>query len=154
MLNVFSLVFWAASIFFQFRSVSVSISIIWHAGLFFRSYSGNLPAMFKRLGTFLSGLFCTNHPENESKSFFSRYAVHWNSLGLIFNSRRQPIKRLLFRSSPFYNSKSLNCIGALSFFKDLVTHFHDFWSQIRVVILVTSKQSDSVARNFFALIFM
>ena len=41
----FSLVFWAASIF-QFRSVSVSISIIWHAGLFFRSYSGNLPAMF------------------------------------------------------------------------------------------------------------
>ena len=32
--------------FFQFRSVSVSISIIWHAGLFFRSYSGNLPAMF------------------------------------------------------------------------------------------------------------
>ena len=32
--------------FFLFRSVSVSISIIWHAGLFFRSYSGNLPAMF------------------------------------------------------------------------------------------------------------
>ena len=32
--------------FFQFRSVSVSISIIWHAGLFFRSYSGNLPALF------------------------------------------------------------------------------------------------------------
>ena len=31
---------------FQFRSVSVSISIICHAGLFFRSYSGNLPAMF------------------------------------------------------------------------------------------------------------
>ena len=46
LLNVFYLVFWAASIFFQFRSVSVSISIIWHAGLFFRSYSGNLPAMF------------------------------------------------------------------------------------------------------------
>ena len=30
---------------FLFRSVSVSISIIWQAGLFFRSYSGNLPAM-------------------------------------------------------------------------------------------------------------
>ena len=41
----FTLVFWAASFFFQFRSVSVSISIIRHAGLFFRSYSGNLPAM-------------------------------------------------------------------------------------------------------------
>ena len=26
----------------------------------------------------------------------------------------------------FYNSKNLNCIGALSFFKDLFTHFHDF----------------------------
>ena len=26
--------------------MSVSISIMWHAGLFFRSYSGNLPAMF------------------------------------------------------------------------------------------------------------
>ena len=35
--------------FFQFRSVSVSISIIWHAGLFFRSYSGNLPAMLNQL---------------------------------------------------------------------------------------------------------
>ena len=30
--------------FFQFRSVS--ISIIRHASLFFRSYSGNLPAIF------------------------------------------------------------------------------------------------------------
>ena len=40
----------------------------------------------------------------------------------------------------FYNSKNLNCIGALSFFKDLFTHFNDFWSQIEVVILVTSKQ--------------
>ena len=26
------------------------------------------------------------------------------------------------------------------FFKDLFTHFHDFWSQIGVVILVTPKQ--------------
>ena len=33
--------------FFQFISVPVSISIIWHAGLFFRSYSGNPPAMLK-----------------------------------------------------------------------------------------------------------
>ena len=44
--EVFSLVFLSASIFFQFRSVSVSISIKWHAGLFFCSYSGKLPAMF------------------------------------------------------------------------------------------------------------
>ena len=40
-----SLVFDRRRFFFQFRSVSVSISIIWHAGLFFRSYSGNMPAM-------------------------------------------------------------------------------------------------------------
>ena len=26
----------------------------------------------------------------------------------------------------FYNSKNLNCIGALIFFKDLFTHCHDF----------------------------
>ena len=45
-LNVFYLVFLSGVIFFQFISVSVSISIIWHAGLFFRCYSGNLPAMF------------------------------------------------------------------------------------------------------------
>ena len=45
---MFSPSFLEASIF-QFRSVSVSISIILHAGLFFRSYSGNLPAMFNSL---------------------------------------------------------------------------------------------------------
>ena len=26
----------------------------------------------------------------------------------------------------FYNAKNSNCIGALSFFQDLFTHFHDF----------------------------
>ena len=45
LLNVFYLAFRVASIF-QFRSVSVSISIIRHASLFFRSYFDNLPAMF------------------------------------------------------------------------------------------------------------
>ena len=35
----------------------------------------------------------------------------------------------------FYNSKNLNCIGALSFYKDLV--FYDYRSQIGVVVLVT-----------------
>ena len=30
--------------------------------------------------------------------------------------------------------------GAVLFLKDLFTHFHDFWSQIGVVILVTPKQ--------------
>ena len=49
-----------------------------------------------------------------------------NSSEIIFNSRCHPLKRLLFRRFPFYNSKNLNCIGALSFFKDLFTHFHDF----------------------------
>ena len=47
------LVFWDAFIFFQFRSLSVSISIIWHAGLFFRSYSGNLPAMLQFILVFV-----------------------------------------------------------------------------------------------------
>ena len=40
----------------------------------------------------------------------------------------------------FYNSKNLNFIGALSFFKDLFTHFHDFLSQFAEVILVKLKQ--------------
>ena len=41
------------SIFFFNLDLYVSISIIWHAALFFRSYSGNLPAMFFNL--FFSG---------------------------------------------------------------------------------------------------
>ena len=40
----------------------------------------------------------------------------------------------------FYNSKNLNCIGALSFFLRSVHTFSWFWSQIGVVILVTPKQ--------------
>ena len=44
--------------FFQFRSVSVSISIIWYAGLFFRSYSGNVPAMFVHMRQFHSDFYC------------------------------------------------------------------------------------------------
>ena len=46
----------------------------------------------------------------------------------------------ILHKNVFYNSKYLNCIGALSFFEDLFTHFHDFWSQFGVVILVTPKQ--------------
>ena len=42
----FIYIFERRQFFFQFRSLSVSISIIWQACLFFRSYSGNLPAMF------------------------------------------------------------------------------------------------------------
>ena len=36
---------------------------------------------------------------------------------------------------------------------DLFTYFHDFWSQIRVVILVTPKQEMQVVlrRDFFSL---
>ena len=41
----FSLSFRAASVFFQLISVFVSIFIIQQTSLFFRSYSGNLPAM-------------------------------------------------------------------------------------------------------------
>ena len=48
----------------------------------------------------------------------------------------------------FYNSKNLNCNGALSFFKDLFTHFH-FWSQIVVVILVTPKQEVEQKSEWF-----
>ena len=40
----------------------------------------------------------------------------------------------IFTSSRFRNS------SGYVFFKDLFTHFHDFWSQIGVVILVTPKQ--------------
>ena len=41
-----------------------------------------------------------------------------NTLPFVFNSRCQPLKRLLFRRSPFlYKSKNLNCIGALSFLR-------------------------------------
>ena len=46
-----------------------------------------------------------------------------------------------YYSAPiFYNSKNLNCIGALSFFKICSHIFYDFWSQIGVVVLVTPKQ--------------
>ena len=34
----------------------------------------------------------------------------------------------------------MNCIRSLSFFKDLFTHVHDFWSHIGVLILGTPKQ--------------
>ena len=49
----FLALFFERCLFFQFRFVSVSISIIWHADLFFRSYSGNLPAMFSHIAIFL-----------------------------------------------------------------------------------------------------
>ena len=38
----------------------------------------------------------------------------------------------------FYNSKNLIVLGRC--LKDLFTHFHDFWSQIGALILVTPKQ--------------
>ena len=43
----------------------------------------------------------------------------------------------------------MNCIGALSFFQDLFKHFHDFWSQIGVVILVTPKQEVEQKSEWF-----
>ena len=58
-----------------------------------------------------------------------------------FWSNRYYLGALLFcNSKNFYNSKNLNCFGALSFFKDLFIYFREFWSQIGVVILVTPKQ--------------
>ena len=40
-----------------------------------------------------------------------------------------------FCSAPFYNSKYLNCIGALSFFKDLFTYLDDL--MISVLLLIS-----------------
>ena len=56
-------------------------------------------------------------------------------------------------SNFFYNSKNLNCIGVLSY--DLFTNFHDFWSQIGVVILVTPKQEvERKSEWFYCVIFL
>ena len=52
------------------------------------------------------------------------FLTHLCSKQPLINSRPHLLSRLLLRS--YYNSKNLNCIGALSFFYDLFTHFHDF----------------------------
>ena len=57
----------------------------------------------------------------------------------VFFISREAIAVIIGDIVGFHNSKNLNCIGALSF-RDLFTHFHDFCSQIGVVILVTPKQ--------------
>ena len=47
--------------FFYFRYAAVSISIIMRASLFFRSYSGNLPSMFRVISsseTKFAAIFC------------------------------------------------------------------------------------------------
>ena len=44
-------------------SVSVSISIIWHAGLFFRSYSANLKAMLSKVETIFASIPTAIGPE-------------------------------------------------------------------------------------------
>ena len=57
--------------------------------------------LVKHKSTKTTNAFCFQQPHCDSCCYY------WHSLG-------------------FYNSKILNCIGALSLFKDLCTHFHDF----------------------------
>ena len=78
------------------------------------------------------------------KNFSTRLSFKSNSSDIsrfmLSNSRHQPLRRLLFMRSRVYNSKNLNCWGAVVFVKDLFTHFLDCWSPMGVDILVTPKQ--------------
>ena len=64
---------------------------------------------------------------------------------LIAPKRSLLIAALIFSagyySAPIFTIQKFELYsGAVFFFQDLFTHFHDFWSQIGVVILVTPKQ--------------
>ena len=59
---------------------------------------------------------------------------------VLFNSRTAIAGAIIGLLLVFYNSKNLNCIGALFFFKICSHIFMIFESQIGVVILVTPKQ--------------
>ena len=80
-----------------------------------RSFENNLPDVSR---LYLLFIFRTNPvflKRNERICF--RFFVY------LVNSRRQPLKRLLFSPSPFfYNSKNLNCIRALSFLNSHVSN--------------------------------
>ena len=69
------------------------------------------------------------------------YAMH-DSL-LIASSAQPAVIALLF----FTIQRIWIILGR--FFKDLFTHFHDFWSQIGVVILVTPKQEEERKSEWF-----
>ena len=121
---------------FQLISVYFSLCILLYASLF-GSYCVNLTAR----------LLCV-------RPIISIRDDH-NDLIMLIISRRQPLKRLLYRRSPFYNSKNLNCIGALSFFLRSVHTILSFFtlsffrSQIKVVILVTPKQEMKQKSEWF-----
>ena len=55
--------------FFFSLDLYLFLSIIWHAGLFFRSYSGNLPAMFSAAAL---SIFRNTDFVSEQLTFFSR----------------------------------------------------------------------------------
>ena len=84
--------------------------------------------------------WCSSSRLKENWAHVCRSGATHPTFVCFVNSRHQPLDGYYLGAPPFYKSKNLNCIGALSFFKDLFTHFHDFWSQIGVVILVTPKQ--------------
>ena len=71
----------------------------------------------------------------------SKFVWNWRTWQAVFFNSREAIAAIIGDIVDFYNSKNLNCIGARCLcFKDVFSHFHDFWSQIGIVILLTPKQ--------------
>ena len=66
---------------------------------------------------------------------------HFNHIWVL-NSSRQPLNGYYLGALLFFISiqRVWIVLGRCLFFKDLFAHFHGFWSQIGVVILVTPKQ--------------
>ena len=73
-----------------------------------------------------SGNWC--HYWRSDSGYYWRHRVFYNTrIGL-------------YRTLSFYNSKNFELYWGAVFFKDLLTHFLDFWSQIGAEIVVTTKQ--------------
>ena len=110
-----------ASIFFQFRSAFVSISIVRHTSLFFRSCSGDLRAMYlnKQLTSKLSKLIATHISSGYycAPIFFTIQEL--DCIGSLFYliAAVSISNGYYLGALCFCNSKNLNCIGALSFLK-------------------------------------
>ena len=109
-----------------------------------------------KLISLLEFLFCNKHFSYLliQIRFMGIHSGYFPTICLLCSSLSGKINREFFSSLVssreamdivvfFYNSKYLNCIGALSFFKDLFTLFSAFFTsvrnQIRVVILVKLK---------------
>ena len=60
------------------------------------------------------------------QSYEAISAVFWQSASYVFNNRYQLLNGYYLGAPNFLQFKEFNCIWALSFFKDMFTHFHDF----------------------------